>query len=156
MRIKIQDQLVQVGEVHNHPNQVFMSLRLPMICLVQKFVVVQTKNPESQKEERLQISVESADRLDIFANQSQQHPTFEAMLQKQEHTCSDEPNKDGAKQEFSPSSEMSKECYGVSHTFRLKLEIEGCSQSGGQLDKQTLLLHQIDTVRVFAYPCFKM
>lgn len=70
------------------------------------------------------------------------------MLSHQE--ASEERKNDGAKH-------ISKECSGVSHTFRVSLFVEGTSQSGGQLlNLQHQMQEEIETLRVFVNPCFKM
>lgn len=148
MHAKVGSQLLQVTRVPNQPSKLCIQVRLPMVSLVQKFVLVYAAPTAMLKEDRPQFTIESAERQSIYSSQFD----FEIMLQKQEGNSSEENNKDDVKPDYNGPSELTKECYGISHTFRLTLD---CGKLN-HIDAETLLKQEFEMVRVLANPCFKM
>ena len=68
--------------------------------------------------------------------------------------CKQSENKENIKIDKDTDEIM--ECYGVSNQFRLFIQLEGTSQSGGQtLNPISQFTEEIDSIRMYVHPCFK-
>lgn len=97
--------------------------------------------------------------MDVLGERVQQGQKWDEMLQPHSNfSDKSEEMKQNERNQFTYQNkgEIYRECFGISHTFRMLLQVEGTSQSGGQhLNTQHLFFEEFEGVRVSVHPCFR-